>query len=348
MNRQSAHRLVRLGVVAAMTLGVFVAGLLNRPQVAIAHEEGSNTYMVNAGAFGVANAELLAFAPSYLKVHRGDVVMFHINGFHNMHLGEQPSELVVIQEINGQPTPILNPLVAFSTLKSGDSYTGGEANYGLPIGPDYSPVFSVVIDLPVGIYNYFCDVHPGMTGIIEVVADDEVIPTPAEVDQAAAAEIASQFAPAMTAFGEVTAAAQPVAVDGVLTVALGTGGIGRVFHGLMLPYFGTIKTGEMVTWINPVDSIEGHFINSFVNTPEALQDFAPMPPAAEGQPPIIAAGPGFLGSTADGATIKAGDSFNSTFILPGQTFSLIFSEPGVYAYNCHIHPGMNGVIVVEA
>jgi plastocyanin len=30
-----------------------------------------------------------------------------------------------------------------------------------------------------------------------------------------------------------------------------------------------------------------------------------------------------------------------------QSFSLKFDEPGVYEYLCHIHPGMQGVIVVE-
>jgi plastocyanin len=32
---------------------------------------------------------------------------------------------------------------------------------------------------------------------------------------------------------------------------------------------------------------------------------------------------------------------------PGQSFSLSFPEPGVFPFVCNIHPGMDGVVVVE-
>jgi plastocyanin len=109
---------------------------------------------------------------------------------------------------------------------------------------------------------------------------------------------------------------------------------------------GIIQAGETVTWTNPADSIEPHFVNSSPYDPVAVPEFVPM--EQPDGPPIMALGPGFLGTTADGAVIKAGDTFNSTFIVPGASFSLVFDEAGVYHYNCHIHPGMTGMIVVEA
>jgi plastocyanin len=33
-------------------------------------------------------------------------------------------------------------------------------------------------------------------------------------------------------------------------------------------------------------------------------------------------------------------------ILPGQSFTLTFTEPGTYPYTCNLHPAMNGVVVV--
>jgi len=347
MNQAARQRLLKLGTVAVLGIGVFAAELLNRPNRTLAHEVEHNTYMVAAGAFGTANAELLAFAPSYLKVHRGDTVMWHINSFHNVHIGEKPAELVAMQEIDGKPTPVLNPSVAFGNIKTGETYKGGDVSNGLGMGPDASPVFSVVIDIPVGVYNYFCDIHPGMTGIIEVVADDEVIPTPGEVDIAVQDELAAQFGPANEAAGEKFATSSPTPVDGNLKVALGVGNIGRVYYGQFLPYFGVIKAGDSVTWENPADSIEAHFVNSTPYDEAALQDFMPLPPAAEGQPPILAVGPGFFGTTESGATVAKGDTFNSAFIDPGNSFTLTFKDAGVYVYTCHIHPGMNGLIVVE-
>jgi len=347
MKLEMRQRLIKLGTVAVLGVGVFAAGLANRPTSALAHEIAHNTYMVSAGAYSGGNAELMAFAPSYLKVHRGDTVMWHINSFHNVHIGEKPADLITVQEVGGKPTPIVNPSVAFGNIKTGETYKGGDVSNGLGMGPDASPIFSVVIDMPVGIYNYFCDIHPGMTGVIEVVADDEAIPAPAEVDAAAQDEIAGQFKAATPNVVAKSAEVSPVAKDGVLKVSLGVGNIGRVYYGQFLPYFGTIKAGESVTWENPADGIEVHFINSSPYDDKALPDFAPMPPAAEGQPPIIAAGPGFLGDIQTGATVGKGDAFNSTAIAPGQSFTLTFKDPGVYAYTCHIHPGMNGVIVVE-
>jgi plastocyanin len=40
-------------------------------------------------------------------------------------------------------------------------------------------------------------------------------------------------------------------------------------------------------------------------------------------------------------------SFSSGTIKSGKTFSHTFKKAGKYAYSCHLHPRMKGVIVVE-
>lgn len=42
-----------------------------------------------------------------------------------------------------------------------------------------------------------------------------------------------------------------------------------------------------------------------------------------------------------------GDGFSSGDVAPGAIFTNTFDAPGVYPYECTIHPGMTGSVVVE-
>jgi uncharacterized protein (TIGR03118 family) len=39
--------------------------------------------------------------------------------------------------------------------------------------------------------------------------------------------------------------------------------------------------------------------------------------------------------------------FSSGIIIPGMNYTLNFTEPGVYTYQCLLHPGMGGVVIVQ-
>jgi plastocyanin len=43
-----------------------------------------------------------------------------------------------------------------------------------------------------------------------------------------------------------------------------------------------------------------------------------------------------------------GSIFNSGIISTGQNYEFRFTEPGVYNYECSIHPSMKGTITVVA
>ena len=46
--------------------------------------------------------------------------------------------------------------------------------------------------------------------------------------------------------------------------------------------------------------------------------------------------------------ISTGELFASSDTFePGETYSVMFSEPGTYAYTCGVHPFMTGTITVE-
>jgi plastocyanin len=247
--------------------------------------------------------------------------------------------------LNGQPLPQINAAAAFPNIENGGTYTGGEVNSGLPQGV-LMTTFSLVIDAEPGRYMYFCDVHPGMVGVIEVVADDVEIPSPGEVDALALDEINQHLVAGIAAQPALLGDIQGESVEGVLHVTAGSENLGRTIINAFAPAIGVIQAGETVTWTTPAGSIEPHFVNISPYDAAALPEFVPQQ-IAEDAPPVLALGPGFLGTTADGSVVNLGDSFNSSFIVPGQSFSLTFADPGVYAYECHIHPNMKGVIVVE-
>lgn len=342
MQYQHLSRLLKIGTVFTLILGVVAAGLAGGQRSALAHEAESQVFMVHAGGHAPGNVEVLAFAPSVVQVHRGDTVMWHITNFHNVRFGEQPAELIIVPEVDGQPLPQMNPDIAFPSVENGGTLTNAHANSGLPIE---SPIFSLVIDLEPGRYMYFCDVHPGMVGVIEVVEDDVAIPSAGEVEARAQQELAEQMSAASAVYQETQASAQSEAVDGVVEVIAGSGNTGRVTINQFSNPVAVILAGESVTWVNPADGIEPHFVNSSPYDPVAVPEVIPV--IQENAPPILSIGPGFLGTTPSGSVIGAGDTFNSAFILPGQSFTLTFSDPGVYLYNCHIHPNMNGVVVVQ-
>jgi plastocyanin len=334
-------RLIRLGLLAAAVLGVAVGALSNQ-FVTRAQEAEPQNFTVLAGGYGPANIEVLAFAPQSLQVHRGDTVTWVNNGFHNIHFANEPAELVVMGEVNGEPVPQLNPGIAFPTIESGSVYQGGDANSGLPM-PGVSPIFSLVIDLEPGAYSFLCDIHPGMAGVINVVADDVAIASPAEVAMQAAGELGGAVGAGMGASMELEA--QTFGDESIYSgqVNVGSANTGRVTVNQFFPFVTVIKAGESVTWNNLEGGVEPHLVGW---PPVRGQDVAPI--EVEGGPPILAIGPTLAPITPDGSSIAPGQAFNSGLILPGQSYTLTFTEPGVYPYTCNIHPAMNGTVIVEA
>lgn len=332
--------LLKGAIFGALALGILVGIATTTAQ---AQTMQPQAFVIQAGAGGPGNIEILAFAPQMLQVHRGDTVTWSINGFHNVRFDSKPTDLVIAPEVDGKPLPQINPVVAFPSFKSGDKYSGGAVGSGLP-DPSQPPFFSVVIDLEPGTYSYLCDVHPGMVGVIAVVADDQAISSPSEVALQASAEFGGSINAAIAGGLKLEADTMALSPDKANQVLVGSGGdLGRATINLFFPGVTTIKAGQSVTWTIAADGIEPHTVSW---PPVRGQDVVPMP--QEGKPPILAVGPSLAPMTQSGATVKKGEAFSSGLFLPGQTFTLTFSEPGVYPYTCNIHPAMNGVVVVEA
>jgi plastocyanin len=260
-----------------------------------------------------------------------------INSVHNIHFEQEPVPLIIAPEVEGQPLVQFNPGVAFRTIETGTSYQGGDANSGAPLAPE-DVVFSLVMDIEPGVYSYFCDVHPGMVGLVTVVPDDTAIPSPSEATLQGSIEFGSTIQAARAAALELEA--QPAEAG---MVQVGSGDTGRASVNQYFPFVTEITAGDSVTFGIPETSVEVHTISW---PPARDQDVSPIP--MEGGPPVLLLGPGTAPLTQSGASVGVGDAFSSGLFEPGQSFTLTFAEPGIYPFVCNIHPGMNGVIVVEA
>lgn len=338
-------RLQRWSLPALLLLGLAALGmafLAGYSAPATAQEAPSaQSYTIQAGANGVGNLELLAFAPQSLQVHRGDTVTWAVHGFHNIRLGEGEMPSIVMAEVDGNTIPAFNSELVMPNVESGGAYSGGTANSGLP-QPGAPPFFSLVMDVEPGTYSYVCDVHPGMAGVITVVDDATAVPSPSEVNMQAQNEILASLGAGMAAQAELEVQSLS-ATDDSNTIQAGNGNTGRLTVNQYFPFTLTIQAGESVTWAVPADSVEPHLVGW---PPVRGQDVEVI--AAEGQPPVFAIGPSLLPVLPSESTVNLGDAFGSGLMEPGHSYTLTFAEPGVYPFTCNIHPGMNGVVVVEA
>jgi plastocyanin len=75
-----------------------------------------------------------------------------------------------------------------------------------------------------------------------------------------------------------------------------------------------------------------------------IQNFAFNPPSIE-----VSAGDTVRWTNLDSTehTVN-GHTFGSGMIPKGQNYEFLFTEPGVYNYNCSIHPAMKGTVTVVA
>src|SRR5687768_1794272 len=198
----------RRGVASAAVIAILFTTL---PSALSAHPSpnGSTAHTVVMGAVDPAIAdttprppatagrtdrfEYLAYYPDHLRVHRGDTVRFRRDGFHTVTfsppgqprrswLRRDESEGVTAVEFRDPPSscghdPSVPPCVLSSTSQT------------LSSGWDD---LALVMALDVGTYEYYCTIHEGMQGSVEVVPDTEPLATPTELTEKRAKEVAAE------------------------------------------------------------------------------------------------------------------------------------------------------------
>lgn len=348
------HR--RRGSISAACAGL--AALLALPALAQARTQivwagGPPDFQTQLGR--VYSAEANDFFPRTATIHAGDSIEWKgmsIN-FHSIDLpGRSGADLPLITPtgtlvsgvkdaagnpfwFNGLPNVGFNPQLLAPLDAS--TYDGTErVDSGLPFGPPSD--FRVTFTKP-GVYEYFCDVHYDMRGFIVVKGADDRVPSAEFYAKRVAKQTAEDVKIAQSLVSK--ASSNPNEVN------LGEAGSDNVEILAMFPSTLHVHTGATVTFemspltgethtatFGPDDYIPNAFLNPILD-PRGVYPSSPTLPI-DLEP--HSHGNGF-------ANTGALDRDPTTPLPPDS--KITFSKPGVYHYECLIHPFMRGTVIVS-
>jgi len=321
-------------------------------------------------AFNKYGADVNDFFPHGITIHVGDSVAFLPVNFHTVDLPKKgargPQSLIAPtgQQIagasdaagnpfwfNGQPQLTFNPRLFPPKFGQHATYNQtATVESGPPVVPKPKP-FTVKFTKK-GSFTYYCDVHPGMKGVVHVVSKRAKAPSAKSDERTIKNQVTRDLALAKKA-SRVTPPAGQVDVGYAA-------GRGVEFFGF-IPGNLTVKAGTTLTFSMTAHSIELHTATFGPGDPE--QD----PTSYLGQIAASFQGPGpFDGratypSDPPGTTPASlspslhGNGFWSSGPLDNDAASpnpaknvLRFDTPGTYNYYCMVHPFMHGVITVTS
>lgn len=306
------------------------------------------------------------FFPHTVTVNVGDSVRFRPTGaFHTVDLpprGEgavsfisagAPAAGVVDAAgaafwFNGQPVLSFNPELLRPSFGRTLTYNGSRrVNSGLPLQQRPRPM--TVRFTRRGSYTYYCDIHPGMRGVVRVRPQGRRVPTAAQDRRAVQAQIdrAEEVAEGLKDI------APPPGV-----VHVGSAGRGGVEYFGMVPGTITVPVGTTLQFRMSPGSYEDH-----------TATFGPGDPENDPNSYLGQIAAGFQGETFDPrATYPSeppGTTGTLTSLLHGNGFwnsgvldasdatplpagnAVTFGQPGTFTYACLIHPFMKGTVIVQ-
>lgn len=344
----------RVGVVLFCVLVALVLSATASARTQIVWAGGQPTFQQTLGQ--LYGAEANDFFPRTAAIHVGDAIEWQgmsIN-FHTIDLpGRSGQDLPLITPqgpisgvddaagnpfwFNGLPNLGFNPRLLAPTGAS--TYDGSErVDAGLALGP---PAGLKVTFTKPGVYEYFCDVHYDMHGFIVVKAQGDAIPSAADNAKTVAEQQARDL--------RVAATLDQTKVTGN-HVSVGAAGENNVEVLAMFPSRLEVGRGTTVTFEMPLLTGETHTV-TFGPEPYrnqlAASFLSPMfdpravYPSEPAMPIVLTPGTHGNGFANTGALDR-----DLSTPLP-QAGKITFNTPGVYRYQCLIHPFMRGTIVVS-
>jgi plastocyanin len=305
-----------------------------------------------------------AYLLSRITVSAGDTIVFdgrsRLAGFHTVDLppvggGDLPlitlgRGLVGDRVLDARRKPFWFdgklPRLSFSRAligaSGGHTYDGtARLDSGLPLAARPTD-FRVTFTRP-GTYTYFCDVHPGMRGVVVVRRKGAAVPSAAE-DARTLATLERHY------FAEARRRRRVRLPHNHVSVGISSpDGLERY---AMFPARLKIMPGTTVTFVMPSHSREIHtatfgtvaYLRALVkafNGPRGSID--PRGGYPSDPPGTIVLSPFAHGN---GFANTGGLDADPTTPLPASA-TITFTKPGVYHYICLIHPVMRGTILVR-
>jgi plastocyanin len=319
-----------------------------------------------AKAINATGNDVNDFFPHRVTIHVGDSVRFVPSGFHTVDLpGRRSGNLPIITPaaqaiagsvdaagapfwFNGQRQLGFNPRLLTSAFGKRRSYNGSTAVLsGLPLSN--APKAMSVRFSKAGTYRYFCDVHPGMTGIVHVVSPRSSVPSAAQDRRTLRRQEASGLATAK--------ALAKTAAPGNNTIDVGAQGKGNVSFFAFIPTALTVPHGTTVTFRMNAGT-EIHTATIGPGDPEKQpQSYLGQIEAGLQGPGLDARGifpsdpPGTLAALTP--TFHGNGFWNSGALdLSSKTptvppaNAVSFAAPGTYQVFCMIHPFMHATVTV--
>lgn len=301
-------------------------------------------------------AEANDYFPRSVTINVGDKISWQgmAVGFHTIDLpakGGKPQSLIIPSGqnttgvndftgtpfwFNGQPVVTINAKLAAAF--GGTTYDGSkELESGLPQKPK---AFTVQFLKP-GTYAYFCNIHYDMRGIIVVKPKNATVPSAATY----AAQVAHQVS-LDTKEAKKVAKTNPVG-----QVSVGAAGKYNVEVLAMFPSTLHVSAGSTVTFSMPVGTGEVH--TATFGPPAYLK---PILDSFSGFGPFDSRGvypSSPPGSPIEISSTSHGNGFGNAGAMDrdpstrlASSAKITFTTPGVYHYQCMIHPFMQGTIDV--
>lgn len=353
-----AYRAASAGLSAALLLGLAASAASARTLVAPA----------SAGPPQATHVKLLdldGFFPRALKIHVGDSVSWRINGLHTVTFvpkGQAPPPFIVPATtnpitgkfdaaglpfwFNGQPNLVINP--AAGAPSGGTTYSGGSLNSGVSFSGSKAP-FKVKFTR-AGTFKYYCLVHPGMTGVVSVLPKTKRVPS-------AAADRATGKSQARAAIRQARKLAKVKPPTN--TVLAGHDGGGSVAWLRFFPQNLKIKAGTTVNFaVSSKNEIHTITVGPSAYTRAIENSFTTPQPNPSGPPTVVlnplGAYPSDPPPLPPFTGANHGNGFENSGILAGgggpnpASTKITFTKPGVYRYECVVHPGMDGTITVTS
>jgi plastocyanin len=318
----------------------------------------------SAKKFNGLGADVNAFFPARVTVHRGDKVRFLPVGFHDVDLPARGSGAAgLLSEgaalagqtdaagapfwFNGQPELQFNAALQSRAWGRTLTYNGSrEVTSGLqPTGANVKPL--TVRFAKSGTFTYYCNVHPGMKGTVKVVAPKSKVPS----GKADARTVKKQVSAAVKTAKSLQTA--PVAET---TIQMGNSGPGGVEIYAFYPGQRTVPVGTTITFETSRFSLDQHTATTGPGDPlREPGSFLGRMSASFGDGPIDQAG--IYPSDPRGGPVSLnpnlhGNGFWGTGVMDtaGTTAfpkraQVKISAPGTYAFYCLIHPFMKTVVI---